>query len=210
VARRGRLGKPITAYTCLRAPIPRQWWPGRFGDTWWLDPKKSPGGGWIDHAIYHIDTLRWLFGSEVARISGLVDNVMDKSLAPGMEDFGVANVVFERGQIAVIEVTWTAKVGGSYNAFQVVGTEGQAVYDQTTSGKLAAVGNFALPGWFQIDAGPQNYSLLDHMIECLENDRPTIASVVDARANLEACLAFYEACLAFYEAARSGRAVSLK
>jgi predicted dehydrogenase len=199
----GKLGAPITAYTALRAPIPRQSWPGTFGDTWWLDPTKSPGGGWLDHAIYHIDALRWMFGSEVAQISGVVANLMDKTLRPGMEDFGSANVVFEKGQIAVIEVTWTAKVGGSYNAFQVVGTEGQAVWDTTTTGKVAVNGNFELPGWFQVNSGPQAYSVLDHLIDCLENDKPTVANAADARANLAACLAFYEA-------ARLGRAVSPK
>jgi predicted dehydrogenase len=199
----GKLGKPISAYTALRAPIPRQWWPGRFGDTWWLDPTKSPGGGWIDHAIYHIDALRWIFGSEVAQISGVVDNLLDKTLKPGMEDFGVANVVFEAGQIAIVEVTWTGKVGGSYNAFQVVGTEGQAVYDTTTTGKISVIGNFEESGWFQVDSGPQNYSVLDHLIDCLENDKPTIADAKDARENLAACLAFYEA-------AKAGRAVKLR
>jgi predicted dehydrogenase len=199
----GKLGRPITAYTCLRAPIPRQWWPGRFGPTWWLDPTKSPGGGWLDHAIYHVDALRWLFGAEVARISGVVDSLVDRSLGPGMEDFGVANVVFDGGQVAIVEVTWTAKVGGSYNTFQVVGTEGQAVYDMTTTGKLAAVGNFEEPGWFQVDAGPQSYSVLDHLIDCLDGDRPTIAGAADARANLAVCLAFYEA-------AKRGQAVSLR
>ena len=188
----GKLGKPLSAYTALRSPVPRQVWPGQIGETWWLDPTKSPGGGWIDHSIYHIDALRWIFGAEVVRATGEVANLKDKSLKPGMEDFGVANLIFDKGQIATVEVTWHGPAGGGYNAFQVVGSEGQVVYDMTTSGKLAVVGKFDLPGWLLVEPGPRASSVLDHMIDCLESGRPLAADEGDARANLAACLAFYE------------------
>ena len=198
----GRLGRAVSAYTAFRAPLPRQGWPGTFEDTWWLDPAKSPGGGWIDHAIYHIDVLRWLFAAEVRAISGVTANLVHRDLRPGMEDFGIANVVFDGGQVGVLEVSWTATVGGSYEAFHVVGTEGQAVSDPTTTGRVAVTGRFEVPGWFQVDAGPQSYSLLPHLIDALERDVPAIAGVEDARHNLAACLAFYEA-------VRTGRTVDL-
>jgi predicted dehydrogenase len=188
----GKLGKPLTAWTALRSSVPRQEWPGEFGETWWLDPTKSPGGGWIDHSIYHVDALRWLFGAEIVRSSGEVANLKDKTLKPGMEDFGVANFVFDKGQIATVEVTWHAPAGGGYNAFQVVGTEGQIVYDMTTSGKIAVVGKFDLPGWIQVEPGPRAASVLDHLVDCLESGQPLVANEGDARANLAACLDFYK------------------
>ncbi len=187
----GKLGEPLSAYTALRGTVPRQGWPGEFEETWWLDPTRSPGGGWIDHSIYHVDALRWIFGAEVVRATGEVGNLKDKSLKPGVEDFGVANLVFDKGQIATVEVTWHAPAGGGYNAFQVVGTEGQVVYDQTTSGKLAVFGKFDLPGWLQVDPGPRAGSVLDHLIDRLETGEPLVANEEDARANLAACLAFY-------------------
>ena len=188
----GKLGQPLTAYTALRSSVPRQGWPGQIEETWWLDPTKSPGGGWIDHSIYHIDALRWIFGAEVVRAGGEIANLKDKSLKTGMEDFGVANLVFDKGQIATVEVTWHAPAGGGYNAFQVVGTEGQVVYDMTTSGKLAVVGKFDLPGWVLTDPGPRPGSVLDHLVDSLENGKPLVANEEDARANLAACLAFYK------------------
>ena len=196
----GRLGRPVSAYTAFRAPLPRQGWPGSLEPTWWLDPTKSPGGGWIDHAIYHIDVLRWLFAGEVRSISGLTANLVHRDLGPGMEDFGVASVVFDRGEVAVIEVSWTATPDGSYEAFHVVGTEGQAVSDPTTTGKVSVVGRFEVPGWFQVDAAPQSYSMLPHLVDVLEGDGAQVAGVEDARENLAACLAFYQA-------ARTGRSV---
>ncbi len=188
----GKLGQPLSAYTALRSSVPRQVWPGDYGETWWLDPTKNPGGGWIDHSIYHVDALRWIFGAEVVRAGGEVANLKDKSLKPGMEDFGVANLVFDKGQIATVAVTWHAPAGAGYNAFQVVGTEGQVVYDTTTTGKLAVVGKFDLPGWLQTDPGPRAGSVLDHLIDCLETGKPLAANEEDARANLAACLAFYK------------------
>ena len=186
----GKIGKPISAYSCLRSPVPRQPWPGEHGDTWWLDPTKSPGGGWIDHSIYHISALRWIFGSEVVRSTGVVANLREKKLP--FEDFGVANLVFGTGQIGISEVTWTGLREASYNTFQVVGTEGQIVWDQTTSGKIAAVGNFGVAGWFQVSPGPSAGSVLDHLVETLDSGKSLVANEVDARANLAACLDFYK------------------
>ena len=120
-----------------------------------------------------------------------------------MEDFGVANVVFEGGQVGIVEVSWTATAGGSYEAFHLVGTEGQAVSDPTTTGKVAVTGRFEVPGWIQVDAGPQSYSLLPHLVDAVARDVAPIADVEDARENLAACLAFYEA-------VRTGRAVELR
>lgn len=186
----GRIGTPISAYTCLRAPIPRQPWPGEHGETWWLDPTKSPGGGWIDHSIYHISALRWIFDAEVVRSSGEVANLKDTSLP--FEDFGVANVLFDGGQIATIEVTWHGPGGASYSTFQIVGTDGQIVWDTTTSGKIAVYGKFDVPTWFQVNPSGTAGSVLDHLVECLDTGDALVANESDARANLAACLAFYE------------------
>ncbi|HEY8885735.1 MAG TPA: Gfo/Idh/MocA family oxidoreductase [Chloroflexota bacterium] len=185
----GRIGRPISAYTCLRAPVPRQPWPGQRGDTWWLDPTKSPGGGWLDHSTYHIAALRWLFKSEVVRSTGEVANLLEPNLK--MEDFGVANLVFAGGQIATVEVTWTGSPGASYSTFQIVGTDGQIVFDQTTSGKIGIVGKFDVPGWFQVSPQPGSASVLDHLVESLETGHPLVANECDARANLAAGLGFY-------------------
>jgi predicted dehydrogenase len=64
----GRIGRVLSAYTVLRSGLPTQEWPGVPARTWWLDASKTPGGGWIDHSIYHVDFLRWLLGDEVARV----------------------------------------------------------------------------------------------------------------------------------------------
>ncbi len=187
----GRIGKPISAFTALRVAAPRQPWPGQRGDTWWLDPTKAPGGGWIDHSIYHVGALRWLFGSEIVRVGGEIGNLKEPLLP--LEDFGVATLVFAGGQIATVEVTWHAPPGAFYDTFQIVGTEGQLAYDRSISGKIAVVGKFDLPGWIQVNPKAAAGTVLDNLIEALDTGKDPIANERDARANLAACLAFYEA-----------------
>ncbi len=62
----------------------------------------------------------------------------------------------------------------------------------TTTGKLAVVGKFDIPGWVLVDPGARPGSVLDHLIDCLETGKPLAANEEDARANLAACLAFYK------------------
>ncbi|MBC7316546.1 MAG: Gfo/Idh/MocA family oxidoreductase, partial [Chloroflexi bacterium] len=101
----GKLGDPISAFALMRSSLPTQVWPEVHGRTWWLDPSKVFGGGWVDHAIYQVDNLRYILGSEVVRISGEISNIKHKD--EPLEDFGVANVVFGNGCVATLEVTWS-------------------------------------------------------------------------------------------------------
>lgn len=189
----GRIGQALSAYATLRCGAPRQPWPGEKGETWWLDPTKTPGGGWLDHSIYYIDGLRWMFGSEIARIGGEVGNLKEKEIAKSLEDFGVANLVFKAGQIGTVEVTWHAAPGAFYSAFNVMGSEGSIAWDMTTSGKLCASGKFGVEGWFQVSPKPGVGTVLDHLVECLDSGKPLAANEDDARTNLAVAMAFYQA-----------------
>ncbi|MGH2370277.1 MAG: Gfo/Idh/MocA family protein, partial [Chloroflexota bacterium] len=209
----GRIGTPISATVIQRASLSgaSMDWPGRRNDhTWWRDPRKVPGGGWIDHAIYQVDFLRWLLNDEVARVTGMAKTLSHPELPKELEDFGVGLFEFRKGAVATIEVTWTAPAGGGLSQTQIVGTDGQIVFDPTLSGKLAVSGKFDGPlgsgasGWTMVSppgrrggGGP-----VEHLLESLESGQPLAATLDDSRATLAACLAFYEA-------ARSGQTVSL-
>jgi predicted dehydrogenase len=206
----GRIGTPISATIIQRTSLrgASQDWPGRASDrTWWRDPSKVPGGGWIDHAIYQVDVLRWLLDDEVARVSGVAKTVSHPELPSELEDFGVSLFEFRKGAVATIEVTWTAPAAGGLSQWQLVGTEGHIVNDPTLTGKLAVSGKFDGPangGWtlFSPPGRRSSGGPVEHLIDCLESGQTPVASVADSRATLAACLAFYEA-------ARSGSAVSL-
>jgi len=187
----GRIGSVLTAYTVLRAPLPTQIWPGEQGRTWWLDAAKAPGGGWIDHSIYHVDFLRWLLHDDVARVGGDVANVKHVDLP--FEDFGAANLTFKKGGRAIVEVTWTGAPGSFLSQIHLVGQEGQIVHDPTLTGKLAVTGKFDLSGWLLSGVPSGSSSMVEHLAEVIQDGIEPVATVDDAVKNLNACLTFYRA-----------------
>jgi predicted dehydrogenase len=205
----GRIGKPISATAIQRTTLDgaSMDWPGRRNDkTWWRDPSKVPGGGWLDHAIYQVDQLRWILNDEVVKVTGVAKTLAHPELPKELEDFGVALLEFGGGAVATVEVTWTARSGAGLSLLQYVGTEGQIVHDQTLTGKVSVVGNFETPaggGWTTFPApARRGANAVDHLIECIESGREPAATIEDSRRNLAVCLAFYEA-------ARTGKAVTL-
>jgi predicted dehydrogenase len=210
----GRFGQPISAFCLLRSAMPEISWleaPLVRARTWWLDPDKVPGGGWIDHAIYYVDVLRWLLDTEAARVSGEIAHL--KHVAEPLEDFGVATVVFKNQSIATIEVTWTAEFSGLTTAFHLVGTGGQLLSESIMKGALASVQqqhrviridySDPVPGWQSVEALPVPGGMTTHMLRVLRGQEEPIAGPQDSRATLATCLAFYEA-------AHELRAVELK
>ena len=193
----GRLGDPISAFALMRGTMPTQVWPEVHGRTWWLDPGKVFGGGWVDHAIYQVDALRFILDSEVVRISGEISNTKHRD--EPLEDFGVANMMFGNGCVATVEVTWSTGLGGGFSAFHLVGTKGHIVSEPTIApGKLFTVDMSQEPsakGWEESEAPPRRrgLSLLDHMLDCIEGKTQPVTGLYNSYKNLEVCLAFYEA-----------------
>jgi predicted dehydrogenase len=199
----GRIGRPTAALTIMSGSVPRQDWPGRTVEkTWWMDPAQVPGGGWIDHSIYHIDQLRYLLGSEVERVSGEIGKLRSPDLE--LEDHGVATLRFRNGVIATVKVTWSAPPNGGLHLFHLLGTEGQIAEDSTFTGKLAVTGQFEpFQGWTLTGRPTRGgTNVIEHIAECLAEDGTPAAGVADGLRNLAVCLAFYDA-------ARTGRVVEV-
>ena len=208
----GRLGRPISAFCLLRSAMPEIAWMGAplvRARTWWMDPSQVPGGGWIDHAIYEIDFLRWLLDDEVERISGETANL--KHLDEPLEDFGVAVVKMKSGFVATVEVTWTAEFSGLVMSTHLVGTGGQVLEQSVMTGTLPTFKmdtrlqriEYADPilGWQEVTPPAREGSLVTHMVDVIRGEASPVADGSDARANLAACLAFYQA-------AREGKPLS--
>lgn len=190
----GRIGRPVSGLYVLRCGTPTQPWPGVQGPTWWLDPAQAPGGGWLDHAIYAIDTFRWLFGGEVVSVGGLAATLVHTELAPSFEDFGLATLAFTQGQIASVEVTWTGAPGSFYTATQVVGSEGAIALDSLAPGRATISGHYEpFSGWSSVTL-PQNESNpLGSLVAAIQEGSALPAGADDACRNLDVCLTFYEA-----------------
>lgn len=188
-----RLGPPLSALVVMRGSVPREDWPGHpVGQTWWTDPARVPGGGWIDHAIYEVDFLRWALGAEVDRVCGAVATRKHPELA--VEDFGLATLTFAGGVVAAVEVTWHGTRGVGAGTRQFVGTRGQLLASLPgTKGWLLAEEGGQTPGWRSEAPPTGGCSPLAHMVDHLSGGVPLAAGVEDGLANLRACLAFYRA-----------------
>ncbi|HWQ13572.1 MAG TPA: Gfo/Idh/MocA family oxidoreductase [Roseiflexaceae bacterium] len=196
----GRIGQPLRFTHTLNSSLP-QAWPGSTETGWWTEPARVPGGAWIDHAIYEVDTIRWLFDSAPVSVSGVVANKRYPDL--GMEDYGVAIFTLAGGLTALIEDTWTADRGYGFSRREIIGSAGAICEDTSSWGRVSVRGNFGHEGWMALELlGRGHAGVVEHLVDHLRGEVPPIATVEDGRANLAACLAFYEA-------ARTGRTVTL-
>jgi predicted dehydrogenase len=209
----GRLGDPLAVYCYFRAALPDIAWfglPVVRARTWWLDPLKVPGGAWIDHGIYMVDVLRWLFQADIGSVTGQVANrrYPDEPL----EDYGIATLNFTNGAVATVESTWLADFPATNTGLHFTGSGGQLFEGANTKGlmfnqeqerqvRLFDYGDQIL-GWQEIELPPEAGGLTAHMLRVLRSEEQPVATAQDARAALEACLAFYDS-------AKSGQTVKL-
>lgn len=186
----GRFGRPASARAVFHAELPRQW-PGATTPGWFADPARVPGGAWIDHAIYSIDTLRWLFGSEVEDVSGMTARIKWPDLQ--VEDYGVATLRFASGCIGVVEDSWLGAPGLTTRSTALRGTKGGFRVDHLR-GRLDVSGRFEpLRGWQRGALPSGGATLVEHFVACVRGEETPAATAEDGRANLAVCLAFYEA-----------------
>lgn len=182
----GRFGRILSASFQLWSGLPKSW-PGATDPGWWTDPTRAPGGGWIDHSIYHIDLLRWLTGAHVTKVTGTLANLVHKELE--VEDYGHATFEFDNGVIATDEVTWTAPPSGSRQTMSLVGADGALSHDSLT-GRLS-VTDQQFGGWVQVAAPTAHPNAIDDIITTVRGDGGALATVDDAWENLAVCEAFY-------------------
>ncbi|MFL5806210.1 MAG: Gfo/Idh/MocA family protein [Roseiflexaceae bacterium] len=197
----GRIGRPLRYLQTLHSSLPIAWPGSQDTNTWWTDPARVPGGAWIDHAIYAVDMVRWLLGSEPALVQGVAERQRYPELA--VEDFGIATFTLANGAIAVIEDTWTADRGYGFSRSEVVGSAGAIIDEPGAGGRVALRGDFGFDDWLSV--GPprdQRVTPIEHLAACIREECAPLATVEDGRANLAACLAFYDA-------ARAGASVQL-
>lgn len=188
----GRLGRLESASLVCWAGLPRQW-PDDATPGWFADPARTAGGGWIDHAIYQVDLLRWVFREEVTSISAQVANLRHPGLA--VEDFGVATVVLSGGAVATLESTWTAPPGSGFQfGGTVVGSQGAIRMDGILDRNLVWADLAPLSGWVEVAAAaPHDQGAdIDHWAAVIRGDAEPIATVADAWRNLAVCQAFYD------------------
>lgn len=185
----GKLGDIVSGNFTLTSSLPQNW-PGAPNDGgWWVDATKVPGGGWIDHAIYKVDRLRWFLGERVVRVTGRTANLIHDHL--DVEDYGHAIVEFENGASFAIEDTWSAPAGSWRNTTVVVGTD--AIVSLDTLSPNISTYNLDGEGWDSQPAPADAFDFADAIVNHFTGGTTTsLGNEEDAWENLAVCLAFYE------------------
>jgi len=180
---------------------------------WFADPRHVPGGALIDEGIYWIDLFRWVAASEVVQVEAKIANLVHRELE--VEDWGMATFTFANGIVATLEASWTInaprKTGpspkqNSVVRLELVGTRGEII-DQWFRAPGRAVLAAGAADWVyerqsELPYAPAAPFPLNHLIDCLENDRPPAATIEDARRS-------FIVAMAAYESAREKRPVAL-
>lgn len=186
----GQLGRVVSGNFSLISSLPQNWPGAPFDGGWWTDSARVPGGGWIDHAIYQVDRLRWLLGERVVRVTGRTANLVHPHLE--VEDYGHAIVEFESGASFSIEDTWSGPAGSWRITSVLIGTTGVVSLD-TINPNMTTFGLGTESGWSTSPAPVDDASLVGPLFDQLTGSGPTsLGSVDDAWENLAVCLAFYE------------------
>lgn len=183
----GRIGELRSATFGMHSGVPRGW-PGGTDPGWWVDPGRAPGGGWIDHAVYHLDRMQWLFDSDVTEISGAVANIARPDLA--VEDYGHAVLRLGSGAVVTIEDTWIAAPGASSNSGFILGSQGSVQWDSTT-GLFGTA--YAGDEWNFTRMPTDTSDSFDTIVAAIQDGDQPSATVRTARNTLRLCLDFYRA-----------------
>lgn len=159
--------------------------------AWDLHSRKQTGGSAMLLAGCHaVDALRWLTGDEVVELSAVGNNPRDLFEYPAN---AVAVLRFRNGIIGKTSVLLDCELPYQFN-MDLAGTEG-TIRDNRLWSKRLLPGQ---TGWASVptvlpDSGDVTHHPFDgeinHLVQCILEDRESHCSVADAYLSHEVCLA---------------------
>lgn len=180
----------VSASTWVSLP---QRWPDDPEPGWFVDPHRTVGGAWIEHAIYQVDAFRWCLGDEVTSVSGTTARLLHPNV--DAEDYGVGVMTFGTGLVATLENTWTAPAGYSQSSWRLVASEGMfelnGVIDRQVVIARSPAGEASRCETSHLSAHSEELTI-QHLVAVIRGEEDPVATVEDAWSNLAACLAFYD------------------
>lgn len=166
--------------------------------SWFLDARKSGGGGFMDTAPHGVDSLLWLTGDVPKKVYA---DIGSKVYGFPVDDIGTAVLEFRNGVLAVLTAGWGNPKGYSYGIemkYYLVGREGfldiRTAYPDFTVYQDRAEKIY----WDR----PDVRGIVDSFTTAVLRDTDVPITGEDARRNLAIILAAYES-------SRTGRTVRL-
>ena len=182
-----KIGKPV--YIRITE---RQWLPFS-GDSWFWKSNLS-GGVIIDIGVHIADMFRWFFNSEPVEVFATGRMVREEAKKNGTFDHVVVMYKFAQRETAFMEISWVFPSEGStlYHYLDIVGSKGKIEYSNRDSNPTIIVTNrISLPRYsLLMSTFPEAFEKeLNHFLDCIECNTPSLVTAQDAKKALEMCLA---------------------
>ncbi|WP_297435876.1 Gfo/Idh/MocA family oxidoreductase [Thermococcus sp.] len=156
---------------------------------WFLDVRKSGGGGFMDTAPHGVDSLLWLTGDVPRKVYA---DIGSKIYGFPVDDIGTAVLEFRKGVLAVLTAGWGNPKGYSYGIeikYYLVGREGfldvRTAYPDFTVYQDRAEKIY----WDR----PDVRGIVNSFTDTVLGNREVPITGEDAKKNLAVILAAYEA-----------------
>lgn len=191
----GRFGKLIMGTVRVRWCRDQSYYDqDKWRGTWKLD-----GGAFTNQASHHVDLLQWLMGD--------VESVFAKSqtylVNTETEDTGVAMIKFKNGALGMIEATTACRPKDLEGSVSLIGERGTVEisgfavnqirhwnFSHPTQEDQNVINNYSVNPPNVYGYGHKAY--LDHVIECISQDKQVLVSGEEGRKSLELITAIYE------------------
>jgi UDP-N-acetylglucosamine 3-dehydrogenase len=193
----GQAGELVAIYAVKYGRLPTKA-AGPQSASWFLDPARAGGGGFLDIGIHAVDALRWLAGAEARSVYAHVGTMIHPGLHA--DDLGTMTVVFDNGVVAALSAGW-ANPDGTPTwldvRFEILTTRQAFLvkspyHDFTVYTQQRTERRY----WWRRDVD----GLVDDFVQAILHDREPAITGEDGRAALAIALAAYES-------ARQGRVV---
>jgi len=196
----GDLGQPVLARTNFTC-----WYPEMPG-AWRQNPERGGGGALLDLGTHCIDLLRMLLG-EVESVCAHADTV---TFSYPVDDIATLLLKFASGARGIVDVCFNVPDAAAQNLLEVYGTKGSVIADHTIGqepgGSMVAYLSDQSAGYdaaqarsrediaHRIEAPPLNLyrAEVEHLLDCIEQDREPINSGAEATRVQEIVEAAYE------------------
>lgn len=192
----GRFGKLILGTTRVRWCRPQAY----YDQAPWRGTWAHDGGVLANQASHHIDLLEWMMG-EVECVSAMGAQALARIEA---EDTAVAVLRFRSGALGVVEATTATRPKDLEGSLSILGEKASVEVGGFAANELKTW-NFAqpLPADEQVFAdfgrnpphaqGYGHAAYYEHVVSCLQHNRPQLVDGLEGRKSLEIITAIYEA-----------------
>ncbi len=182
-----KIGKPVF----IRI-TERQWLP--FSEDRWFWKSNLSGGVIIDIGVHIADMFRWFFNTEPVEVFATGRMVREEAKKNGTFDHVVVMYKFAKRETAFMEISWVFPSEGStlYHYLDIVGSKGKIEYSNRDSNPTIMVTNkISLPRYsLLMSTFPEAFEKeLNHFLDCIEYNTPSLITAQDAKKALEMCLA---------------------